>query len=78
MEMALDSWILPWGLAKDPTEVPPMALYEKQSPGPSQQNHNRDFQSPRIGALTSQCTRHPRASPVCKGEQRRPSAHTPG
>lgn len=34
-------------LAKDPTEVPPMASGGKQSPGPVQQNHSRDFQSPR-------------------------------
>lgn len=47
-------WKWPWTLgfcleilAKEPTEVPPMALDGKQSPGPVQQNHSRDFQSPR-------------------------------
>lgn len=46
--MALDPWIFCLGiLAKEPTEVPPMALDGKQSPGPVQQNHSRDFQSPR-------------------------------
>lgn len=47
-------WKWPWTLgfclgilAKDPTEVPPMASDGKQSPGPVQQNHSKDFQSPR-------------------------------
>ena len=43
----LGLWICLGVLAKDPTDVLPVALDGKQSPGPVQQNHSRDSQSPR-------------------------------
>lgn len=33
MEMVLDPWILPWDLANDPREAPPMVLDGKGSLG---------------------------------------------
>lgn len=47
LEMALDLGFCLGVLAKNPTDIPPMALDGKQSPGPVQQNHSRDSQSPR-------------------------------